>query len=607
MDSGQKPLKTEALFDIPFTPEAVWSVLSKTDWLNRSAGLPPVSYEIAPLPEGGTKVAARTHFFGLPFEWEEKPFEWREPEFYRVERVFARGPIERIVGGIEFHKAAGNTRLRSFSEIYPRSALGKFLARFLLGPKALEGMDDIIRHVTEFLRGSETICMPRLKKTALNEEAFRAAGQRLRSMAGETNLVSRLEQFMRETSDVELARIRPFAIARQWGEDRWNVLRLFLLGTRAGLLDLSWEVLCPNCRSTREPVAHALSELKRTAHCEVCQIRFDAEFDKSVELKFTVNSAIKQCEEQTFCLAGPGAKPHVISQTVIPSNEAREVKLPEDAAGVRIRSPQVKNVVGAQELNGFSRLVGTKESFVLEKGVDRTGSIQIANPNKYPVVVFVEKVQWDEEILTAAAVTNLQEFRDLFAQQVISPTEQIVVGQQIILFTDLRGSTAMYCGIGDAPAYAVVRDHFDILRRAVQEHRGGIVKTIGDAVMAVFSDAADALQAVAKMHRQMNEVNAPPDQPALRLKSSLHIGPCLAVNANERLDYFGTTVNLAARLVDCCQGGDLTISDDLFLRSETETFLRKNQFRAEAAEMKFRGFQLPVKIWRIALVDEQTP
>src|SRR5262245_53519053 len=102
MDAGHKPVKTETIFDIPFSPEAVWSVLSKTDWLNQSTGLPPVSYDFTKLPEGGTKVLASTRFLGLPLNWEEQPFEWDEPEFYRIERVFKHGPLKRMLGGMEF-------------------------------------------------------------------------------------------------------------------------------------------------------------------------------------------------------------------------------------------------------------------------------------------------------------------------------------------------------------------------------------------------------------------------------------------------------------------------------------------------------------------------
>ena len=210
------------------------------------------------------------------------------------------------------------------------------------------------------------------------------------------------------------------------------------------------------------------------------------------------------------------------------------------------------------------------------------------NPNPFPVVLSLDQVGWSEDILTAARVTNWQEFRDLFAHEVISPAEDITVGSQVVLFTDLRGSTAMYRTIGDAPAYALVRDHFTILTAVVRNHHGTVVKTIGDAVMACFSRVDEALDAVRDMNRKLaDDMRAVP----LTLKASLHAGPCLAVNANDRLDFFGTTINLAARMVSCCQGGDLVVSDELYHRPEMREFLKQCKTAPESVRCRFSRIQ----------------
>jgi class 3 adenylate cyclase len=227
--------------------------------------------------------------------------------------------------------------------------------------------------------------------------------------------------------------------------------------------------------------------------------------------------------------------------------------------------------------------------------------IRLRNPNSFFTVLCLENTEWSEEILTAARITNWQPFRELLSTEVISPTESVTIGSQVVLFTDLRGSTAMYRGLGDAPAYAVVRNHFAILQAAVRIHHGTIVKTIGDAVMAAFSRVDEALAAVRQMHQDLPTAN-PELKPGLALKSSLHVGPCLAVNANDRLDYFGTTVNLAARMVECCKGGDLTVSDELFHRPEMASFVSACAEPPEPSEVQFRGFDSPHRVWRIAMV-----
>ena len=102
------------------------------------------------------------------------------------------------------------------------------------------------------------------------------------------------------------------------------------------------------------------------------------------------------------------------------------------------------------------------------------------------------------------------------------------------------------------------------------------------------------------MHEQLGKMNAA-GKTRLRLKSALHAGPCLAVNANDRLDFFGSVVNLAARLVEKSQSDDLVVTDEIFHRAETQDFLREIRQSAEADEKRFTGFPDPIRIWRIPM------
>ncbi len=605
-------VNTEHTFELPFPGTDVWPILSKTDWLNRSLGLPPVTYEIKPLPEGGTEVRARARLLGQEMRWQEMPFEWVEGEFYRVHRIFEQGPLREARLGVDFLPAEqGRSRVRAYSQLTPRNWLGTWLARGILGPKGVQDMALIITHVVEHLRGQQAIVLPKLPRHSVTETAFGVGFDKLRASGQPEDLVGRLAGLLRDSADVEICRLRPFAVARQWRQDRWQVLRLFLHATRCGLLDLSWEVLCPNCRSTRAPLTTSLAQVGRNQmHCEACQIKFDAQFDQSVELKFAVHHAVRACDAQTFCLAGPGAKPHIVSQLFLQPGEQRRWKLPALNGPHRLWSPQVQQPKALL----FSELLKA-EVFQAElicgrghfDGVAagegrRNATVTVRNPNAFPVQVTLERAEWNPDILTAAQVTNWQEFRDLFAREVISPDEQITVGNQVVLFTDLRGSTAMYNGLGDAPAYALVRDHFRILGAAISQHHGAVVKTIGDAVMAVFTQVDDALRAVELMHQQFALAKLGPLHGApLVLKSGLHLGPCLAVNANEKLDYFGTTINFAARLVDQSQGGDILLSRELYQRPETARFLTERGRAAEGLTVSFRGFDRPQQVWRVTL------
>src|SRR5437016_12423907 len=131
-----------------------------------------------------------------------------------------------------------------------------------------------------------------------------------------------------------------------------------------------------------------------------------------------------------------------------------------------------------------------------ELSIAKDADVSFENATGDEQLFILERTVWSDEAATAAEVTALQVFRDLFASEALRPGEQISVGTLTVLFTDLRNSTQMYREIGDATAFGRVMNHFDVLRKAIAENDGAIVKTIGDAVMAVFRSAASALRAM---------------------------------------------------------------------------------------------------------------
>jgi class 3 adenylate cyclase len=194
-----------------------------------------------------------------------------------------------------------------------------------------------------------------------------------------------------------------------------------------------------------------------------------------------------------------------------------------------------------------------------------------------------------------------------------------------VLFTDLLGSTAMYREMGDAPAFGKVMSHFDVLRDAIAEEDGALVKTIGDAVMAVFKQPVAAVRAILKAQAlladerrktkdesQESSTNVPASfvfrpssfvEAPMLLKAGIHTGPCIAVTLNDRLDYFGSTVNIASRLEGLSSGSDLIISGAVHADPEVSALLGEHNFdgKSEQFEAVLRGFGAErFELWRIA-------
>jgi class 3 adenylate cyclase len=232
-------------------------------------------------------------------------------------------------------------------------------------------------------------------------------------------------------------------------------------------------------------------------------------------------------------------------------------------------------------------------------------TLKMENATGAEQLLILERLAWSDTAATAAEVTALQIFRDLFSSEALRPGEQISVGTLTVLFTDLRNSTQLYREIGDATAFGRVMNHFDVLKKVIADEDGALVKTIGDAVMAVFRQPASALKA---MLSAQEILAAPANGVApLTLKAGVHSGPCIAVTLNDRLDYFGSTVNMAARLESLSTGDDVIISRALYDDAEVREFIATENLQATAFEMLLKGFQEErFELWRISKAADKS-
>jgi class 3 adenylate cyclase len=236
--------------------------------------------------------------------------------------------------------------------------------------------------------------------------------------------------------------------------------------------------------------------------------------------------------------------------------------------------------------------VGPRNGLVLAT----RAALTLANETAEERVVAAERTAWADDAATAADVTALQAFRDLFATDALRPGEEVAITSLTIVFTDLRDSTRLYRRIGDAPAFGSVAGHFDVLRGEVSRSGGAVVKTIGDAVMAAFRRPVAALEAMLDAQTALAQSAQP-----LRLKVGIHEGPCLAVTLNDRLDYFGSTVNAAARIVGLSSGEDVVLSGAVRADPEVDARLAAGDVEAELLEAVLKGFDdVPFELWRVS-------
>jgi adenylate cyclase len=306
----------------------------------------------------------------------------------------------------------------------------------------------------------------------------------------------------------------------------------------------------------------------------------------------------------SYCVGGPQVTPHIVAQQLLAAGETRELAPALEPGRYRLRVLGERgNAYVRVGANGIAeaRITATDDSWTAREPELRPDPrITIRNDVDRERLYILERTSWSDDATTAAEVTALQQFRDLFSSEALRAGEQIGVGSLAVVFTDLRDSTRMYRRLGDAAAFGRVMSHFDVLRGAIANEQGAIVKTIGDSVMAVFREPVRAVRAVLEMQKQlMMDTNDP-----LVLKAGIHYGTCIAVTLNDRLDYFGSTVNAAARLDGLSKGGELVMSDAIARDPDVMELLQHANVSAETFAAALKGFEdEPFKLWRVALKD----
>ncbi len=559
----------------------VWAIVSDTNRSDRALGLAAATYRWEEREDGSRVRIARAKELGLDLEWIEPPYEWIEGRFIEGRRVFVKGPV--ATGGFSAKledTPDGKTKLTATASLgvggAPRFVIGpvqraKFkrgLARYLDGlERVLAGwrergvsLEEPAAVQVRRLLGSSSEEIALGPRSESNRALLEQRAARLRDARVAPEVIDRMVRHLAERPDEELSQMRPFELARQWGLDRREVLRAFLHGTVAGLTDLRWQINCPVCRVGASVVSD-LASVEETSHCAACQIHYDTDFAQHVEAVFPCNEAIRAVTPALYCASSPAFLPHVFAQLRAEPGApcVHAIDLPPGPLHLRVLGR--RGGIDLDAIEGSVKLVVRVGPDSLDAEVrpaeGELSSVEIVDEAGEPVVVLLERAGWAADAVLGSVMSSFPEFLDLFATEAPARGVDLRVGHLALLFSDLVGSTALYQKVGDARAFALVEEHFRQASRIIGEANGAIVKTMGDAVMASFASLPDAIRAARAMVEAQERAAA---EHGLGVKVGVHAGPCLAVRANDRLDFFGTTVNLAARLQAKAGNGEIVIT-----------------------------------------------
>ena len=487
-----------------------------------------------------------------------------------------------------------------------------------------------------------------------------------RARSWSPRVMAKLENSIRTADDEDLFRLNPVVWAQKKSIDENEAIDLFLHSAKAGLFTMDWNVICPCCGMVTRSLRN-LHNMRSRNVCSVCFRDDRATLDDYVQVTFTVVPAVREISYhhpetlslEDYCykyLFVRGAKygPELNLSLVEFFGYTKKYFshfLPGERVTVEVDAPCpgilfVNDLMG---LRGFALILDgeatsdaqpvavrlSDERFEVPLRELRPGEYQLAHkfmksdyfyklkPGK--VVLELEQasaskaalIVWFgpleaiasypdiafEPSLSAKRLFASQTFHDLFRSEVFQETEGFGVKDVTILFTDLKSSTQLYNQIGDLNAFARVREHYGVLNTAIVNEHGVVVKTIGDAIMAAFMQPDAALCAAFRMLRDLRTLNTASQDGDLVLKIGIHRGAAISVTLNERLDYFGQTVNIAARVQGLAGGNEIYVTDDIYGSPGVPELLRDHHCSIEPMQIELKGIVGGAKVYKLTGPD----
>jgi class 3 adenylate cyclase len=471
----------------------------------------------------------------------------------------------------------------------------------------------------------------------------RVLAEKMDAMRRVKNLAARalekVELLVRDGSDAELFRVNPLRFAADRGLMEHDVIDVFLHGARNGLFQMEWNLVCPSCGDSVDSF-RSLNKVNTHFYCAMCDLNSEATLDDYIQVTFTVSPEVRDIayhHPESLSVEEYHLKYHFNPGASLPGGPRFIDAMPSMVKGLSYIGPGQKKRFDMDTAGGsitLNDLVHHLSAVVAVKGdpsdkpqaltvrqesgklvADRAelapGRIVITVDNRTAARAsmlilgippgFEKKHLVFEPFLSGKRLISLQTFRELFSSEVVQGTEGIGVRDITILFTDLKGSTALYERIGDLKAFSLVHQHFDKLGRVIGENSGAFVKTIGDAVMASFLTPLDAMKAALEMNREINRFNRAFTSRDVILKVGIHRGPCIAVTLNDRLDYFGQTVNTAARVQRLAGAEEVYVTEEVLSFPGVKTLLRGS--RVFGGKVRLKGIQDEVQVYKIVPPD----
>lgn len=474
-------------------------------------------------------------------------------------------------------------------------------------------------------------------------------------------VISKLEAFIRTSDDYSIFRVNPIQYAGEKGMTENESIDLFLHAAKLGLFDLEWNLICGCCGQVFTSL-RSIGNVHTHFVCDICRMENNLQLDELIQVTFTISPSIRDnvfhdpcnlpvedyvykyrlvkgiqrhpeigsnadyIKQYTCALAylEPGEKltldveatpglfyggdllhGTIFSLAVGPAVDMVKIPpvqvtfgLPEMKISIETHQQSMvistKHGEEAFDFSHFAWLPAGRTPWVFDNQLSERAIVWIFDPPENITSTWMELPAY----LSGKRLLTSQTFRNIYRSEVIDANEGLGIRDITFLFTDLKGSTLLYDQLGDLKAYHLVRQHFDALNKVIVKHSGAVIKTIGDAVMASFCTPLEGMQAALEIFKAIDEFNQGRKE-QLILKIGIHTGHSIAVTLNDRLDYFGQTVNIASRVQQLAEANEIYITQHVYAHKGVVELL--NTCSVSSLQANVKGVSGRLQLYKITL------
>ncbi|MEO5727349.1 MAG: protein kinase, partial [Byssovorax sp.] len=379
---------------IPFvfdaSPERLWPYFSSSDRVNGATGMPSLEISHERSVEGHQVRIETVRLLGGEVSWEDHPFEWIEARRMSGQRTFRSGPIEKMWGRLRLEpQPDGRTAVTHELLARPRGLFGRCVMTLQLYLQTVPKLKRFYRALAASLAAGAMPFHFLEPPHSPSAEARRRARKIAVQLTGEgrfpTLLVDALVSFVLFAPDKEVERLRPFTLADTWKADRSEVLDLFLHAAGKGLLEIAWDMICPDCRVSHDTSA-SLQQVGRTGACAACGIAYERDLAGTVEVIFRPHPGLRALDIKMYCGGEPGQRPHIVAQQILDPGERRTIVLRLDRGPHRLIASRAGRAAeltaSAVGSSASASLCLTPETLEAQPPVVRAGEVTLDLENQ---------------------------------------------------------------------------------------------------------------------------------------------------------------------------------------------------------------------------------